>query len=159
MPGKTPNSPPDGFVLKDLSYGLDDSFMTVVEPIYARTDDPDNIVTFGFWAQPKHGNIHDMVHGGALFTVADMALGAAIAKSIGAPECVSLSITTDFISAVRVGDWVECEAELLKKGRNVAFVRCTMRVDDKVVLNASGSFAVRENRDGEKEIPGAKLNP
>ena len=68
-------------------------------------------------ADPKiHGNRYGAVHGGALFTLADTALGA-VCYTIGA-MVVTMSASINFIKNTMEKEMVTAEATLLHKGRS-----------------------------------------
>ncbi|RZL89427.1 MAG: PaaI family thioesterase [Variovorax sp.] len=88
-----------------------------------------------------HLNPLDIAHGGFLATLADTAFGAVIKRDLGLaapPATVSLSV--DYIGAVREGDWVEAHVEVHKTGRRLSNASCLVKVGDRVVLRASGVF-------------------
>jgi uncharacterized protein (TIGR00369 family) len=70
----------------------------------------------------------DVVHGGAIATLADTAAMAAAWATDEVPESVAgstASLTVDFLSAARGCDLV-ADAEVVKRGRRLVFVRVTV---------------------------------
>ena len=68
-------------------------------------------------ADPKiHGNRYGAVHGGALFTLADTALGA-VCYSIGS-MVVTMSASINFIKNTMHKEKVTAEATLIHKGKS-----------------------------------------
>lgn len=107
--------------------------------LYVRASD----MTFGLRVGDRHTNSRGAAHGGLLMTVADLALGhCALASVDPKPSMSTLSMSVDFVAAVRPGDWVEAETEVIRVGRRTAFARVLMTARDRPVLRASAVFAV-----------------
>ncbi|PXW27179.1 PaaI family thioesterase [Paraburkholderia caballeronis] len=91
-----------------------------------------------------HANMIGIAHGGMLATLADSAMGACVSlmrQTAGeSPAMVTVSLTSEFLSAARVGDWLEAHARVRKPGRRVVFAECTLRAGGRDVLHASGVF-------------------
>lgn len=91
----------------------------------------------------NHLNPIRIVHGGYLATVADTAFGFVLKRDLQldiAPVTASLNI--DYLGAVKEGDWLEAEVEVLKAGRSLINASCLLRVGERLVLRASGGFVV-----------------
>ena len=92
--------------------------------------------------QPFHGNTAGVVHGGALFTLADTSMGAALVSTLAPGEfCATIEIKMAYFKAVREGT-VLCETQILHRGKSVASLESTLTVDGVLVSRASGSFAI-----------------
>lgn len=90
-----------------------------------------------------HLNARGYVHGGALMTMADIALGYAMASSADPPvQAVTSHISTDFAGSAKLGDWVESSADIQKVGRTLAFCNVYLHVGEQRIVRASGIFAV-----------------
>ena len=83
-----------------------------------------------------------------LVAVADVLMGHT-AHRAGPPEAtlVTVSLTTDFPASAQSGEWVEGHATVLRRGRQLAFTRCTFTAHQRLVLSASGVFTT---------VPGAR---
>lgn len=92
--------------------------------------------------QDKHTNIHGIVHGGMLATLADCALGQYIAKQAQAPV-VTVQMSVDYLNPVKSNDWLEAEVIIDKKGRGLIYATCLIKVKDKVMFKANAVFLVR----------------
>jgi acyl-coenzyme A thioesterase PaaI-like protein len=66
---------------------------------------------------------------------------------------VSVNLSTDFLGAVKVGDWLEAHVEVRKHGARLSFAECQLRVGDRVMLRCSGVFAVVGPALVNKEVP------
>ena len=69
----------------------------------------------------KHTNMYSVVHGGALASLADTALGAACA-SVGA-RAVTLEYSIKFVSNLHAGDKATAIGTVLKRGHKIITVR------------------------------------
>ncbi|MED6301818.1 MAG: PaaI family thioesterase [Pseudomonadota bacterium] len=92
----------------------------------------------------RHLNPNGVVHGGALFTLVDTAMGASLMQRLDEGEiCATLQISMNFLRPV-LGGMVECEARVVNKGRRFANVRGELYVEDKLVGTADGNFAIMQ---------------
>ena len=92
----------------------------------------------------RHPNPNGVVHGGALFTLVDTAMGASLMQQLDEGEiCATLQISMNFLRPV-VGGVVECEARVVSKGRRFANVRGELYVQEKLVGTADGNFAIMQ---------------
>ena len=82
----------------------------------------------------------DTVHGGALMTFADCALGFAAVEAIGAPRCATAQLNFQFVRGVPVGSVVTCRPELVRRTRRLLFLRGLFEVDGEVVGSADAIF-------------------
>lgn len=116
------------------------AFLDLIGPVWEKTgSDPISLVCR---VADKHGNTRGVAHGGFLVTLADVALGYALAFAEDPPApLATASLTADFVGTVRVGDLIESRVELLRSGRRLAFADVRLVVGDTVVLRASGVFA------------------
>lgn len=90
-----------------------------------------------------HLNARGGVHGGLLMTMADIALGYAMATSADPPvNAVTAQISTDFAGSAKLGDWIESSADIQKVGRTLAFCNVYLKVGDQRIIRASGIFAI-----------------
>lgn len=86
--------------------------------------------------EEHHCNAHDSVHGGVLMTFADYTL--CLGANGGSQQFVAtVSCNNEFIAPAHNGDLLLGEAEVLKTGRSLVFVRCVLKVEQKIVLSAS----------------------
>ena len=61
----------------------------------------------------KHLNVRGIVHGGLLVTLADSALATVLHHHRGVPfSLVTVSLTTDFVEAAHLGDWIEAHVDV-----------------------------------------------
>ncbi|WP_179405483.1 PaaI family thioesterase [Burkholderia guangdongensis] len=110
---------------------------------YQRLAD-DGTVVVAVRVDASHANIIGVAHGGMLMTLADGAMGinlnlsrAGTAKS---QAVVTTTMSSEFLSAAQVGDWLEAHTRIRRNGRRIVFVDCTLKVGEREVLHASGTF-------------------
>ncbi len=83
---------------------------------------------------PQHLNFMDMVHGGVIFGLADVAFGAA-ANSFGS-RAMALSVNIDFLAAPEVRGVMTAEVELVARAGKMGCYRMT-------VTDAGGSVVAQ----------------
>ncbi|MCY4264361.1 MAG: PaaI family thioesterase [Gammaproteobacteria bacterium] len=90
-----------------------------------------------FKVQEHNCNAHQSVHGGVLMAFADYTL--CLGANGGSSESVAtVSCNNEFIFPAYEGDLVLGEAETLRRGKSIVFVRCALKVKDRVILTGSG---------------------
>lgn len=112
--------------------------------IWFRRDGAGNPV-FAVRVRENHLNYQHITHGGMLTTLADGMLGYAISMAAGRRGAsVTVSMTADFLSSGRLGDWLEAHVVISKMGRRLAYANCDLRIGARHVMHASGVFALNE---------------
>ncbi len=107
----------------------------MVGPFFYRHTDP-GLETL-FEVKPHNCNMQGSAHGGVLMMFADYNLCvAAVGRELGA--CVTVSCNNEFLSAAGAGDWIRGEAEVLRRGKSLAFARATLYCGERPVLASSG---------------------
>ncbi|HXZ02899.1 MAG TPA: hotdog domain-containing protein [Stellaceae bacterium] len=90
----------------------------------------------------KHANARGFAHGGLLLTLADLALGYAMAFREDPPaSLITASLSADFAGTAKVGDWVEAHVDIQKSGSRLAFANAYLTVGGERILRASAVFA------------------
>ncbi len=84
------------------------------------------------------------VHGGALMTFADIALGIRVADAAGHAQMATVQLLYGFAGGVRVGSRLTCRGELVRRTRTLVFVRGLFEADGKTVGTADGIYRVFE---------------
>lgn len=105
---------------------------------------------FTMLADPRFFNAGGVVHGGALASVADAAIAAALATLIDHEREIiaTVEMKINYIAAVRGGDMV-CEAKIIQKGRSVAVGEAWVYDgQEKLLAKAMATFMVREKQPG-----------
>ena len=71
-------------------------------------------------------------------TLADYTLCLGANGGSNAQSVLTVSCSNEFIAPAQLGDLVEGHAKVLKRGGSIVFVRCELRVNEKIILNSSG---------------------
>ncbi len=115
--------------------------LDLIGPIYYRGKGKDLVL--GLRVEQKHCNARGMVHGGILATLADVALGYAIAFSTDPPRAlVTANLSLDFAGTAKVADWLETSVDIQKQGSRLAFGNCFVVVNGERIARASAVFLV-----------------
>lgn len=100
----------------------------------------------GWLTDPATQNDHGgMVHGGAMMTFADIALGCAVADALvpGRPF-VTVQLQYNFVAAAPPGGFVSCEPEVVRRTSQLVFVRGLIKAGERTVGSAEGIWKVLE---------------
>ena len=98
--------------------------------------DESGIQKFALLAETRHCNRHEIVHGGLMMTMIDLAMVVA-AKETWEEQLVTVSLNSEFIDAGRAGEIVEAEGELVRRTGSMAFVRGRVHVGERTLLASS----------------------
>jgi uncharacterized protein (TIGR00369 family) len=118
-----------------------EDYPALIGPFLARRDG-DGGWRYGFLAEQRHLNKGGVVHGGMLMSFADDALGMTVWQSVGRRPCTTVQLSTQFVSPVRLGEFVEVRAEVLRATRTVVFVRGVVEVAGRAVVHADGVWKI-----------------
>jgi acyl-coenzyme A thioesterase PaaI-like protein len=101
-----------------------------------------DLVCFALRVESRHLNAIGVAHGGFLATVADVALyrGFALEDS---HRGITVSLNFSFVGVARMGDWLEIDVNVQRRGTTLAFVNCDLRVGDAPVGHANAVIRVR----------------
>lgn len=119
-------------------------FFTLLGPVYGKPIAKDQIIV-GLRLETKHMNGRGVAHGGMLVTLADSALGMAILNANGGKPCATVNLSTDFMAAARVGDWLEAYVEIQRMGSRLVFATCNLQVGERRILRANAVFSRLDN--------------
>lgn len=81
-----------------------------------------------------------VMHGGALMTFADMALGMGASDALEGQPLVTVQLQYQFAGGVKMGQLVTCEPELVRRTSSLVFVRGLMKADGEVIGSTEGVF-------------------
>lgn len=96
----------------------------------------DGIQHFVLKAEARHCNRHEIVHGGLMMTMIDLAMVVA-AKETWDEQLVTVSLNSEFVDAGRAGDSIEANGELVRRTGSMAFVRGRVYVGERTLLSSS----------------------
>ncbi|HYG44536.1 MAG TPA: PaaI family thioesterase [Bordetella sp.] len=116
-------------------------FFQTLGPAYMRQEASGPIV-LAIRIHARHTNMRGAAHGGMLVTLADGALNANLQQHYPPQQAlVTVSLGTNFLAPVHVGDWVEAHVRVSRAGRRLCFAECELLVRERVVLRANSVFA------------------
>jgi uncharacterized protein (TIGR00369 family) len=91
----------------------------------------------------QHDNSGGVAHGGALFTLADTGMGAALIPDLKEGErCATIEVKINYLRPVKAGTLVVCRTEVLHRGRTIANLDSSLYADGVLVAKANGSYAI-----------------
>jgi acyl-coenzyme A thioesterase 13 len=111
-------------------------------PYFLRRD-PDCIVV-GLRIEDGHLNYVGVAHGGVLTSLADVALSLQVhALEVPSLSPVTNSLTTNFIGAARLGDWLEAHTRIDQIGKRLAHTSGQIRRGEDLIMTMTGVFSIR----------------
>jgi len=114
-------------------------------------------VVLSFRARPHHMQVHRVVHGGVMATLADTAGGLATYMSVvPGTRVATVEMKINFLEAVEKGT-VTAEARVIRRGRNFCVVDCDVRDEtERLVAKALMTFAIGPAATPQAEPPPAR---
>jgi uncharacterized protein (TIGR00369 family) len=112
------------------------------EPLYAKRDG--EAFSLGLWIAHSHCNARGLLHGGVISALADNAMGLACVTQMEGVSALTVSLSVDFLSVGRSGQWLEVRAVHAKLGRTLAFADARIEADGEVIAKAAATFRIVE---------------
>jgi uncharacterized protein (TIGR00369 family) len=99
-------------------------------------------ITGALLAQEHLGNDNlGVVHGGAIMTFVDMAMGLGVGHATGsAGYFVTAQLSVQFVASANVGELVTCQPEVVRKTSSMVFMRGLILAGERTVASADGIF-------------------
>ncbi len=106
-------------------------------------DKADGRARLSFRAGPEHLNDGGIVHGGALATLADCAMGSALASTLGSEQPVTVEAKINYLEPVGPGVIV-ASASIRRKGRRFTVLEAELFQEEtgEHVAYATGTFTL-----------------
>jgi acyl-coenzyme A thioesterase PaaI-like protein len=117
-----------------------DPFEAHLGPYFERTVESGR--EFAFLVDDRHTNRQGVAHGGALLTFADACLGYAIWDATDRAPCVTVSQQSNFLASAVAGDLVTCRPAIVRKTREIVFIRADFCVGEKIVFTATAIWKI-----------------
>ena len=89
-------------------------------------------------ADESHTNPYGSVHGGAIATLVDSAMGEAVA-SAGADAPVTIEMKVTYLEPAKPGK-LQARAQVRKRGRRITIVEAEVTQDDELIALALATF-------------------
>ena len=115
---------------------MDNGFRALVGLQVVDHGDGTAVVTLD--ADDRHLNPYGTVHGGAIATLVDVAMGGAVAAA-GAEAPVTIEMKLTYLEPGRPGE-VRAEAKVRKRGKRLTIVEAEVTQDGELVALALGTF-------------------
>lgn len=132
---------PPGFELLPSGLGFTDA----IAPCYRKVEG--NKAAMGLRVEQLHCNMMGICHGGVLMTLADIAAATGVnlicGRKSGSP---TLNLSLDFISAGRLGQWLEAEITHTSVKRLFGFSSGVISNKEGVVARFNGTFYLPEHK-------------
>jgi uncharacterized protein (TIGR00369 family) len=125
---------PAGFQLMQWSRG----FGRTIGPFYERTEKDGGFMR-AFLVAEHHTNGMQNCHGGMLMAFADTVWGHSISTR-KSHYWVTVRMLTDFVSAARLGEWVEGTSELVASDSDMYTVKGRIWTGDRTIMTGTGVF-------------------
>ena len=109
-----------------------------VGPLYERIEGESYVRAF--LVSDHHTNGMMNCHGGMLMAFADVAFGHIVSLKTGGKFWVTVRLLVDFLSAARLGDWVEGTGDLVGRDGDLWIVQGRIWVGDRTILTGTGTF-------------------
>jgi uncharacterized protein (TIGR00369 family) len=128
---------PEGFTRSRRTSNL----LDLVGPVFERGSGADYRV--GLRVADRHINAKGFCHGAVLALLADVYLGRLCATSTEPPlALVTVSLTLHFLTAAKLGEWLEAQGQVDRVGRTLAHSSGLILADGKPALRATGAFQI-----------------
>lgn len=116
-------------------------FSTAIGPTWLRGEEGAREI--GLFTTPEIANDYrGMVHGGALMTFADLALGVVAGEAIGRAPMATAQLQFHFTAAAPIGVLLTCKPELIRRTSQLLFARGLFEADGRTVGMADAMFKV-----------------
>ncbi len=131
--GVPPRAAPEGWTLQNHL----ETFGGHAGPFYFREKGPTPGV--GFFSEARHANTGAMIHGGALLTLADMSLFDICFRAVGGSfRAVTVSLSSEFLGAGPIGEFIEATGEMTRSGKRLHFARGLVTAAGEPLMSFSG---------------------
>ena len=129
--------PPDGFAPHFKKSPVTNPW----EPLYSRR--LGTTVQIGLWLREAHCNSRGLVHGGVIATLADNAMGlSCVGATPDAKSALTVSLSLDYLSTAKVGQWLQIEPRVVRTGRTLGFVDAIITAGGEPVARANATFRI-----------------
>ncbi|HTW33384.1 MAG TPA: PaaI family thioesterase [Rhizomicrobium sp.] len=110
-----------------------------IGPLYQRTG-ADGSYARAFLVCEHHTNGMMNCHGGMLMAFADTAFGHAVSMKCADHYWVTVRLVTDFLSAAKLGDWVEGSGDVAGIDDDLYTVKGRIWCGDRTIMTGTGIF-------------------
>ena len=117
------------------------AYLGLVGPYFVKKDG--DFFTTALRVEDRHINYVDIAHGGVLTTLADVALSLNAHRAEDPPlNVTTISLSTNFLGPAMLGDWLEAETQIDRKGKRMIYTSGRIVSGDRVTMTMTGVFNV-----------------
>jgi uncharacterized protein (TIGR00369 family) len=121
------------------------ALLDTLGPIFERGTGADYRI--GLRVDRRHINNKGFCHGALLAMLADVHLGRLCGLSVDPrPVLVTAGLTLAYLSAAKLGEWLEATGQVDRMGRSLAYATGMVLADGRPALRATGTFQVMTAR-------------
>ena len=92
-------------------------------------------------------NVHKAVHGGVIYSLGDIGMGAALYSTLKKDEkAATIEIKINYLKPAYTKILI-CEAKVVQKGKSIAVLEAEIKYDDILVAKALGTFSIFKAKD------------
>lgn len=111
------------------------------EPLFSRRTD--DALQIGLRVAEAHTNSRGFAHGGLISALADNAMGLSCGLGLeGAGGLLTVNLALDFLAVAKIGQWLQIEPVVVKRGRGLCFAQALITADGKPCARANATFQV-----------------
>lgn len=115
------------------------------EPLFSRR--VGDALQLGLRVAEAHTNSRGLAHGGLISALADNAMGLSCGLGLeNASGLLTVNLSLDFIAPARIGQWLQIEPLVVKRGRGLCFAQALVTADGKPCARANATFQVLDAR-------------
>ena len=101
----------------------------------------------GLYLREEHTNARGMAHGGLIAALADNSMGYStgvclVKEGREITGLVTVSLSTDYIAAANLGQWILFDTDFVKTGGSICFARQMITADGAPIAKASATFKI-----------------
>ncbi len=113
-------------------------FNKYVGPVWQSPDKAE----FLFDVRDIHLNGGQSLHGGMAMALADIVMGRSVRDALDGQMAMTISLNCDLIGPARLADRIRGQATITRRTRSIVFISCTLAVEGKPILTATGIWKI-----------------
>ena len=113
-------------------------FNAFVGPVW-RADDGSHYL---FDIREVHLNGGGTLHGGMAMALADIVMGRCVRDALDDARALTIALSCDIVTPAKLGERIIGRATITKRTRTIVFISGELKVDDRIVLTATGIWKI-----------------
>lgn len=91
-------------------------------------------------------NKHNIVHGGVIYSMADISMGLAVYFTLEEEEeTATIEIKINYLKQAKSKNLL-CEARIIQKGKNIAVLEAEIKENSYMIAKAQGTFSISKGK-------------